>query len=766
MNVRTQFSALRTAVLFLVLFPTLLSALLLSGCSEGAWNNPNPSIKSDDSGFTKKILYSNFAIRPKHLDPARAYSSDESRFIDQIYEPPLQYHYLKRPYELEPLTLTEMPKVSYLDADGNVLLNASQDDVQDPAYSVYHLNIKPGIRYQPHPAFAKNAQGDAFYDFQSVDESANFNGLDDFTERGSKELVAADYIYQIKRLADPKRLAPLRALLSNYIVGMTEFSQAVDDVRNKMQAADQSNAWLDLRTLNMAGLEQIDEHSFTITLKGKYPQFKYWLAFHFFAPVPVEADRFYHQPGLIDKNITLDWLPVGTGAYMMTKNNPNAEIVLSRNPNFHDEQYPSEGEADDVSAGLLTDAGKALPFIDEAVFRLEKEAIPIWTKFLQGYYDRSGVGSDSFDQAVNVSIEGIGLSDEMRDKGIKLSRAVIPATYYTGFNMLDPVVGDSGSPEERARARKLRQAISIVWNQEEFIAIFQNGRGETAMGPVPPGFFGYQAGAEGINDVAFEWHEATNEPVRKAIDVAKQLLSEAGYPGGRDVKTGKPLVLNFDASSSTKARLSWMSKQLAKIDIQLNFRITDYNRFKEKMSTGNAQVFAYGWLADYPDPENFLFLLHSEQGQVSSGGSGVNSSNYSNPEYDRLFEKMRAMDNGPARQQVIDEMLVILRHDTPWASAFHPHSYTLNNEWVQNTKPHGISKATLKYLNLNAELRAQRQKEWNVPVVWPLVLVFLLLASLIVPGMMAFKRRQSQTIGEPRMSVQSTDSNTDSQRGA
>ena len=742
MNFRTHVSALRTAALSLVLSPALLTALLLSGCSDGAWNNPNPTInreaESDPIRAAKKVLYSNFALRPKHLDPARAYSSDESRFIDQIYEPPLQYHYLKRPYELEPLTLTEMPTVTYLDSDGRAIT----DSTQAPAFSVYHLSIKPGIRYQPHPAFAKNAQGQAFYDFTDASASAVFNNLDDFTERGSKELVAADYLYQIKRLADPKRLAPLRALLSNHIVGMREFSAEVKALRQTMDA----NAWLDLRALKMTGLKQLDDHNFTITLKGKYPQFKYWLAFHFFAPVPVEADRFYHLPGLIDKNITLDWLPVGTGAYMMTKNNPNAEIVLSRNPNYHAEQYPNVGEAGDEAAGLLKDAGKTLPFIDKVVFRLEKEAIPIWTKFLQGYYDRSGVGSDSFDQAVNVSVEGIGLSDEMRDKGIKLSRAVEPATYYTGFNMLDAVVGNTGTEAEKERARKLRQAISIVWNQEEFIAIFQNGRGETAMGPVPPGFFGYQAGGEGINKVAFEWDDINGEPKRKAIAVAKQLLVEAGYPNGRDVKTGKPLVLNFDSSASTKARLSWMSKQLAKLDIQLNFRITDYNRFKEKMSTGNAQVFAYGWLADYPDPENFLFLLHSEQGQVSSGGSGVNSSNYSNPEYDRLFEQMRSMDNGPARQKVIDEMLAILRHDTPWASAFHPHSYTLNNEWVKNTKPHGISKATLKYLNLDTELRAQRQKEWNAPVVWPLILVFLLLASLIVPGMMAFKRRQSQTI--------------------
>ncbi|PVZ65489.1 ABC transporter substrate-binding protein [Pelagibaculum spongiae] len=703
--------------------------LVLTACGEGTWNNPNPTAESD-----QKVLYSSFALRPKHLDPARAYSSDESTFIDQIYEPPLQYHYLKRPYELEPLTLTEMPKVSYFDGDGNSL----PADVMEPAYSVYQLNLKKGIMYQPHAAFAKNADGTPFYDIQSIEESAKFKSLDDFTQTATKELVAQDYIYQIKRLADPKRLAPLRGLLSEYIVGMSEFSQQVKDLRKDLQPND----WLDLDQLDMQGVNLIDDHTFTIKLKGKYPQFKYWLAFHFFAPVPVEADRFYHQPGLPEKNISLDWMPVGTGAYMMSKNNPNSQIILSRNPNYHDEFYPDEGEAGDEEKGLLADAGKRVPFVDQIVFRLEKEAIPIWTKFLQGYYDRSGISSDSFDQAVNVSIEGIGLSDEMIAKGITLNRAVEPSTYYTGFNMLDPVVG--GYTEQ---ARKLRQAIAIVWNEEEYITIFRNGRGETSQSPVPPGFFGYKSGEAGINPVVFDWVDG--EAKRKSIETAKQLLAEAGYPNGRSDKTGKPLSLNFDttAGGSTKARLNWMSKQFQKLGIQLNFRITDFNRFKDKMKTGNSQVFGYGWLADYPDPENFLFLLHSEQGQVASGGAGVNASNYKNEKYDRLFEQMRTMENTPERQQVIDEMLNILRHDTPWASAFHSHSYVLNNQWVKNAKPHGISKATLKYLNVDVDLRKQKQSQWNQPIVWPLVMVFLILAALIIPGYLSFKRRQTRKIG-------------------
>ncbi len=69
--------------------------------------------------------------------------------------------------------------------------------------------------------------------------------------------------------------------------------------------------------------------------------------------MPWEADYFYSQPGMNDKNITLDWYPIGTGAFMLKENNPNRRMVLERNPNFHGEAYPTDGDAEDYAAGLL-----------------------------------------------------------------------------------------------------------------------------------------------------------------------------------------------------------------------------------------------------------------------------------------------------------------------------------------------------------------------------------------------------------------------------
>jgi len=709
----------------------LLLLVVLAGCDGAVWNNPHGSSETNE-----KILYTVFTSPPKHLDPVRTYNLDEATFIDQIYEPPLEYHYLKRPYELQPLTLTKMPELTFFTRWE--MVEGKQQKVE---YSRYDFEIKPGIYYQPHPAFAKNEQGEPFYQFADTKESKNFKSLDDFIQRDTKELVAADYIYQLKRMADPTLQLPIWDLMSQYIVGLKELREDIQVVR-----AEYPDTWINLDEFLLSGVEQQDPYHFSITLKGRYPQFKYWLAFHFFAPIPMEVDRFYHLPGLPEKNITLDVYPVGTGAYMMSKQNPREEIVLERNPNYHRDVYPSEGEEGDVEKGLLKDAGKILPLIDKVIFRMESEAIPVWTKFLQGYYDRSGISSDSFDQAVSVNVDGIGLSDDMHARGIKLNTSIEPATYYLGFNMLDATVG--GLTDKQ---RKLRQAIAIAYDEAEQIAIFRNGRGEVAMGPVPPGVFGYQPGREGINPQVFDWHETSQggQAQRKTLETAKKLLAEAGYPQGRHEKTGEPLVLNLDTTtggSTDNARNTWLIRQFAKLGIQLNIRATDYNRFQDKMENGNAQIFFWGWFADYPDPENFLFLLYGPNGRVGSGGSGVNSSNYANPQYDALFNQMKNLEDSPQRMAIIQKMLAIVREDTPWASSFHPQSFVLSHGWMQNFKPHGISQATLKFQNIDTELRAQKRREWNQPVLWPLALVVILLTLITVPGYRAYRARQQQRV--------------------
>lgn len=707
----------------------LLGAALLAGCDGSPWNNPYPA--SQDGA---NIFYSSFAERPKHLDPVQSYSENEYVFLAQIYQPPLQYHYFRRPYELVPFGATEVPRAAFFDSKGRRLPDDA--DAKSVAYSDYVIRIRPGILYQPHPAFAADEQGNLLYHNLKPGDLDGIHALGDFKKQGTRELTAADYVHQIKRLAHPRLHSPILELMSGYIVGLKELADALGTAEKGLPA----DGFLDLTRFELEGAQVLDRYTYRIRVRGKYPQFVYWLAMPFFSPVPPEAERFYAQPGMAQKNITLDWFPIGTGPYMLTVNDPNRRMVLERNPNFKGEVYPDEGAPGDAGAGLLADAGKPLPFIDKVVFSLEKEQIPYWNKFLQGYYDASGIASDTFDQAVQFTVQGdIALSDGMRERGIKLQTAVATSVFYLGFNMLDPVVG--GYDE---RARKLRQAISIAVDQEEFISIFQNGRGIPAQGPVPPGIFGYREGREGINPYVYDWVDGA--PRRKSIEYARQLLAEAGYPDGRDAGTGQPLLVNLDTTATgvgSKSRLDWYTKQFERLGVQLAVRATDYNRFQDKLRKGNVQLYFLGWNADYPDPENFLFLLHGAQSKVRTAGE--NASNYANPEFDRLFEQMKHMYNSPERQAIIDRMVEIARHDAPWVWSFFPKDYTLHHAWVYNRKPNQMAQNGLKYQRIDPALREKMRREWNQPVVWPAALILLALAASMVPAIVVFRRRERQT---------------------
>jgi ABC-type transport system substrate-binding protein len=703
----------------------LLSIILLGeGCDGEPWNQPYPASERGE-----KILYSSFSERPKHLDPARSYSSNEYEFIAQIYEPPLQYHYLQRPYRLVPLTAEAVPRPRLFAADGTEL--GDDAPVGEVAESVYEIHIRKGIRYQPHPAFARDAQGRYLYHRLSGDELESLHSLADFGHVDSRELTAADYVHQIKRLAHPGLHSPILGLMSEYIVGL-------GDLAERLRKEYRAGEFLDLTRYDLAGAQVVDRYTYRLRIKGKYPQFIYWLAMPFFAPMPPEADRFYAQPGLVERNITLDWYPLGTGPYLLAENNPNRRMVLERNPNFHGETYPAEGDPGDREQGLLEHAGQPLPFIDKAVYSLEKEDIPYWNKFLQGYYDVSKITSDSFDQAVTVGRGGEpGLTEEMRAKGMKLVTAVSASTYYFGFNMLDPVVG--GLDE---RAASLRRAIAMAVDYEEYISIFLNGRGVPAQGPLPPGIFGYREGRAGINRYVYDWREG--RPVRKSLEEARRLLAEAGYAGGIDPATGKALLLYLDLPAGSgpddKARLDWWRKQFRKLGLRLVVRNTDYNRFQEKMRKGTAQMFIWGWNADYPDPENFLFLLYGPNGKVEHGGE--NAANYANPRFDALFERMKNQENGPERQAIIDRMVEILRHDSPWLWGFHPKSFTLHHGWYGNVKPNLMANNLLKYRTLDPVLRAQQRRAWNQPVLWPLGVLLLGLLLFLAPAVLAYRQRE------------------------
>ena len=429
-----------------------------------------------------------------------------------------------------------------------------------------------------------------------------------------------------------------------------------------------------------------DPYTLKIKLNQPYPQLKYLMAMHFTTPQAREAVEKYGDEYARH--------PVGSGPYKMDKYVPKQRIELSVNPNRHKDLYPSDGATEeDKKAGWLDDAGKQLPLCDKVVFSIVKESTSSWNLFLQGYLDTAAVNNNNYQQVVTTNG---GLSDDMKRRGITLRRDPQVNVYYCAFNMEDPTFGGY-TPEKR----KLRQAISLSIDADEYIQLIAQGNGQKAEWLIPPGVFG--------NDPKFA------NPYRKTnIEKAKQLLAEAGYPDGNDPKTGKKLVLGYDNSATTAAamlQVSVLKRQIERIGIKVESRSTNSNQFQERLLKGQHQFIFYGWFADYPDPENFVFLLYGPNKKP-----GPNSASYANPEYDKLFDQVRVMNDGPERQALIEKMRAIAVEDCPWIPIYHSLAMGLSYDWLKNTMSHPIANDMAQYRRVDFKTRAAKQAEWNHPI--------------------------------------------------
>ncbi|HET9205140.1 MAG TPA: ABC transporter substrate-binding protein [Burkholderiaceae bacterium] len=733
-----------------------LAAVLATGLA-ACNNNPYPA----DLVASNTLIYTFDERSPRYLDPVASYSNPESAYTYQIYEPPYGYHYLKRPYVLEARAAAEVVKPAYFDKGGQRLPDDAPAD--RIAESVYDIPIRKGILYQPHPVFAKDAKGRYRYHTDHAltrAELGNKRSPWGFEHHGSRELVAEDFVYNIKRHATTRIEAPVFAVFAEYIVGLKEYAEQIkrEDAKllEGLPGDLQDKPFLDFRRWPLAGVSAPERHTLRIRIIGKYPQWRYWMAMPFTAPLPWEADAFYSQPGMAEAGLSLNQWPVGTGPFMMRTFERDRLHVLERNPNYRGGTYPCEGQPQDKAAGLLADCGKTTPFVDRLYVTIEKERTPRKEKFRQGFLDVPEIERPEWGVSFKADADD---SDEMRrlfdERKFQFPLTADITNWYLGFNMLDPAVGNVGSPQQRERNRKLRQAISIAIDWEEgYGRIFRYKGGDAAHGPLPPGLYGSREQTPGFyNPVT---HRLVGGRVeRRPIDDARKLLAEAGYPDGRDAQTGRPLVLNYDFQRAItpefKAENDWMVKQFAKIGIQLEIRSTDFNQFQDKTQKGKHQIFWAGWLADYPDAENFLFLLYGPN--AKSKNNGENIANYENARFDELYREMQTLDDTPRKQQVIDEMVAIVQQEAPWSFGYISWGGLAFQQWVHNGKPSILIRDMAQYYRLDPATRVRMQAAWNHPIAWPLMLPVLAVLALAVLAWRGWRAREQATARRPASAV-------------
>ena len=630
-----------------------LAVLFLMAFVPSCGNNPYPPESN------KLIGYTALGEDPRTLDPAQSSDTTSAEILCQFYDSLYQNAYLDRPYRVIPSLAAGYPekRIFYEDIQ-------EKDRRVKKARMEYVFKLRNDIYFQDDPCFPGGK---------------------------GRRVTANDVIYSIKRLADPAVRSTGYWLVAGKIKGINDFF-------NKAAATGKADY-----SLEIEGLKAIDDRTLKIILTEPFPAFIYVMSMPYTAPVPREAVEYYNAP---DRE-GFSRHPVGTGAYRLKSWKRQHRIIMERSPSFRKEYYPSTGAPGDRESGLLDDAGKQLPFLDEVWYTIISTGQPIWLLFLQGYLDASGVPQEQFDRVVTKNME---LSNQFVKKGISLEIASDLDIYYLAFNMRDPILGKN---------KYLRQALSLSYDTDLYNQIFLNGRAINAQGPLPPGVFGYDP-------------KLKNPSKTRDLVKAKELMAKAGYPGGMDAKTGRQLELVYDiGSESTRARevATFDMRCFEQLGIKMKLQVNTWSQHLERSHKGTFQMFSLGWIADYPDPENFLQLLYGPNAPPNP-----NSSAFANPEYDRLYEKMKGMENTPEREAVIHRMVEIAIEECPWIFNVHSPSYVLRHSWNKNGKSHSISGNYRRYVRCDPEMRRAYRKAENKPNRAALFYAVALLLVLSAPA--------------------------------
>jgi ABC-type transport system substrate-binding protein len=474
-----------------------------------------------------------------------------------------------------------------------------------------------------------------------------------------RELKARDFVYALKRVANIKNLSENWAMFYDKIVGLDEFREYTKSCKSA-QDVDYSR--------EVEGLQTPDDYTLVIKLKRPWPQLVGTaLADRVTAPIAKEAVDFYGRDIVSH--------PVGTGPYKLKEWRRGSYIELVRNENFRGEAYPSEGEPGDAEAGYLDDAGKTMPFIDKIIWTIIEEHQPAWFLFLQGKLDASVIPKDNYNEAITETIE---LTPAMKQRNIHLRKFIDPSTFWLGFNMQDPVLGKN---------KPLRRVISYAIDRQKFIELFTNNRDKVAHGFVAPLMDSYDSEIK-------KYGYASYDPKK-----ARELLKEA-----REIYGGElpELRIAMPGTSTWDRQFGqFLKRHINAVGLEVEVEYMDWPTYQEKLNTKSTQMFASGVRASIPDAEDFLGLFYSK-----NWSPGSNKFNYSNPEFDKLYEKVAVMSTSLERLQLYRKMELIVLEDCPAAFLNHRVSYVLHHDWYKNYKPHVFQYGLAKYRRIDIAKRA------------------------------------------------------------
>ena len=431
-----------------------------------------------------------------------------------------------------------------------------------------------------------------------------------FENGKGREVKAADFAYVLKRHIDPRTQSPyFKAYLAGRLKGA-----------DKARVRAEKNRFLDYDE-DVGGIKVLNDYEVELEFIEPYPRFPALMAMTWLSLLPAEAVSHYGEG--------ISTHPVGTGPYLLDKKpTSKEELVLKRNDNYWNR-----------------DAGGKrgpLPWNKGVVFQLLKDEKKRIKRFNEGDLAILDLLPQHFDKFMDHRGK---IRTKFQRQKMTLLKANSSWLHYVVFNCENKLLGK----------KKLRQALILATDRQRIIQEYYRGAAVLANHIVPPAL---PLGLSGRK--ALGWRYG-----KRDLERAKKLLAEAGHPMGQ----GLPEFVLETSSTGELAELETkiIKENWAEIGVKVQVRIQTLPELTKRMRAKQVEISIAYWIADYPDPDNFMMmLLASSQPSPGIHHDAPNAGFWTNADYEKLYRESARLVPGPERGKVYQKMIEIIQEECPW----------------------------------------------------------------------------------------------------
>jgi ABC-type transport system substrate-binding protein len=466
-----------------------------------------------------------------------------------------------------------------------------------------------------------------------------------------RELTAADYVYSVKRFYDPAvKTERLYRFENAKLLGLSELRRHALATRTPFPY-----------DVEVPGIRALDRYRFEVRLAAPMPRFE-----HVFAAVQNGAAMAREAVETYTDDLMAH--PVGTGPYRLAQWRRSSKIVLERNPRYREVRFEADAPEGDLQAQAAVAAlrGQRLPRLDRIEVSVIEESQPRWLAFVGGELDTIALPPAYAPQA----LPNDRLAPYLAKRGIWRRRTLSSTVAHTFFNCDDAQVG--GYTAARVA---LRRAIALACDKAGVVGQIYNGQAVQAQSMIPPGNYGF--------DPALKTHFSDHDPAR-----ANALLDVYGYDrrdgeGWRTQPDGSRLELRYATQQDQRSRrlAEMWSRDMQRIGLRLTVEIAPFGELIRRSLAGQLQMWGFSW-SEGPDGDFFLGLAYGPNADQS------NDARFRLAAFDALYERQRALPDGPERLAVMREAQKLMLAYVPYIPSAHPIDNDLSHAHVRHLIRH------------------------------------------------------------------------------